>query len=152
MSTWIVVLIAACEQVIKQTRENNGTEGEHLAGVLKVPVLKDKIYLTKYHNEGAFLNLGSKHKEFVKGLSMGLCAVCFLMYVFSFGKKGKKLLRTGLAFLLGGAFSNTYDRMVRGYVVDYFGFEVKNDKLRGLVFNISDFCIMIGAMITVIAI
>lgn len=83
---------------------------------------------------------------------MGLCAVCFLMYVFSFGKKGKKLLRTGLAFLLGGAFSNTYDRMVRGYVVDYFGFEVKNDKLRGLVFNISDFCIMIGAMITVIAI
>lgn len=97
MSTWIAVLIAACEQVIKQTRENNGTEGEHLTGVLKVPVLKDKIYLTKYHNEGAFLNLGSKHKEFVKGLSMGLCAVCFLMYVFSFGKKAKAAsYRTGI--------------------------------------------------------
>ena len=35
MSTWIAVSIAACEQVIKQTRENNGTEGEHLTGASK---------------------------------------------------------------------------------------------------------------------
>ena len=150
MTTWIAVLIAACEHVIKQVREKNGKEGEHITGFSELPFLKDKVYLTKYHNYGAFLNLGSKHPEFIKGLSVGLCILCFLLHIFSFGRKGKQLLRAGLAILLGGAFSNTYDRMTKGYVVDYFGFEVKNEKIRNLVFNISDFCIMIGAAITVL--
>ena len=35
------------------------------------------------------------------------------------GQKGKAALKLGLAFLLGGAFSNTYDRLKRKYVVDY---------------------------------
>lgn len=60
------------------------------------------------------------------------------------------MLKTGLSILLGGAYSNTYDRLVRGYVVDYFGFQVKNERLRNIVFNISDFCIMIGALISVL--
>ena len=66
------------------------------------------------------------------------------------GTKGKMLLKTGLSFLLGGAFSNTYDRMIRGYVVDYFGFQVKNENLQKIVFNISDFCIAIGAALCVL--
>lgn len=60
-------------------------------------------------------------------------------------------MRTGLAMLLGGAYSNTYDRLRRKYVVDYVSFGVPVKRLRRIIFNISDFCIMIGAMITVIA-
>lgn len=140
----IIVIIVAVESVIKQVREQNGTEGE------KIPVLNGKIYLTKYHNYGAFLNWGKNRPEFVKGLSAGLCILCAAMFVLTLGAKGKILLKTGLAFLLGGAFSNTYDRMVRGYVVDYFGFQVKNEKLQKIVFNISDFCIAIGAALCVL--
>ena len=61
-----------------------------------------------------------------------------------------RVMRTGLAFLLGGAFSNTYDRLKRKYVVDYFSLNVKWKRLRRIVFNISDFCIMTGALLTVI--
>jgi len=43
------------------------------------------------------------------------------------------------------------DRLTRGYVVDYFGFRVKNKRLRNVIFNISDFGIMIGAVLLVIA-
>lgn len=139
----IVIAIVALEAVIKQVREQNGVEGE------RKPFLKGKLYLSKYHNYGAFLNLGQKRPEFVKGLSAGLCLICTILFVFTMGRKGKVLLRTGLSFLLGGAYSNTYDRLVRGYVVDYFGFQVKNERLRNIVFNISDFCIMIGALICV---
>jgi len=57
-------------------------------------------------------------------------------------------LKMSMALLLGGAYSNLYDRMKREYVVDYFGFNVKNQKLRSIVFNISDFCIMIGAAVS----
>lgn len=140
----IIIAIAAAEAVIKQVREQNGVSGE------KKPFLKGKLYLTKYHNYGAFLNLGQKRPEFVKGLSAGLCLICTIVFVFSMGTKGKTLLKTGLSILLGGAYSNTYDRLVRGYVVDYFGFQVKNEKLGNIVFNISDFCIMIGAFISVL--
>ena len=54
------------------------------------------------------------------------------------------------SLLLGGAFSNTYDRLKRKYVVDYFSFGVKWEPLRAIVFNISDFCILIGALIIAI--
>ena len=47
MTTWIAVLIAACEHVIKQVREKNGKEGEHITGFSELPFLKDKVYLTK---------------------------------------------------------------------------------------------------------
>lgn len=140
----IVIAIVAIESVIKQVMEQKGTKGE------RKPILGGKLYLTRYHNYGAFLNLGEKRPEFVKGLSLGLCLACAILYIMTLGRKGKGLLKVGLSLLLGGAFSNTYDRMVRGYVVDYFGFQVKNEKLRNIVFNISDFCIMIGAVIAVI--
>lgn len=149
ITIWIAIVIATCESVIKQVRELNGKEGEHITEFEKAPFLNGKIFLTKYHNHGAFLNLGKNHPEFIKGLSVALCIICSLVYIFTLGKKGKFLLKTGLAFLTGGAFSNTYDRLTKGYVVDYFGFESKNAKIRNLVFNLSDFCIMIGAAITV---
>ena len=140
----IIIAIVAVEAVIKQVREQNGCAGE------RKPFLSGKLYLTKYHNYGAFLNLGQKRPEFVKGLSAGLCIICTIVFVLTMGPRGKKLLKTGLSVLLGGAYSNTYDRLVRGYVVDYFGFRVKNERLGNIVFNISDFCIMIGALLCVL--
>ncbi|HJA92944.1 MAG TPA: signal peptidase II, partial [Candidatus Eisenbergiella merdipullorum] len=60
---------------------------------------------------------------------------------------GCAALKTGLSLLLGGAWSNTYDRLKRKYVVDYFSLNVKWKPLRQIIFNISDFCILIGALI-----
>lgn len=53
--------------------------------------------------------------------------------------------------LLGGAFSNTYDRCRRKYVVDYFSFGVKWKRLSRIVFNISDFGIILGALTAALA-
>ena len=51
--------------------------------------------------------------------------------------------------MLGGAYSNTYDRLVRKYVVDYVSFRVPG-RLKKVIFNIGDFCIMIGALLCVL--
>ena len=83
-------------------------------------------------------------------LSLLLSVLMTLVFLLSFGQRGNHVMRTGLAFLLGGAFSNTYDRLKRKYVVDYFSLNVKWKRLRRIVFNISDFCIMTGALLTVI--
>lgn len=108
------------------------------------------ILLRKYHNRGAFLDLGEKKSGLVAALSVILTAGALAVFLFSLGRRGNGLLRLGMALLLGGAFSNTYDRLRRKYVVDYFSFPVKWKRLRSVVFNLADFCILFGALLAVL--
>lgn len=110
------------------------------------------ILLRNHHNRGFILNIGQGRRRAVAALSMVLAVLLGGLFVLSLGRRGNKLLRIGLAFLLGVAFSNTYDRLKRQYVVDYFSFNVKWKRLRRIVFNLSDFCIMIGALLLVVGV
>lgn len=122
-----------------------------------------KVIIKKYHNRGAMLNIGDKNQHFVALLSLVFSAFVTGMFVVTLGMKGKGLLKTGLALILGGAYSNTYDRLKRKYVVDYLSFHITMkkcsckllnkiaDKFSAVVFNISDFGIIIGAMLLVIS-
>ncbi len=114
------------------------------------PVWGGRLLLRRYHNRGAALNLGERRRPLVAVLSLILTVVSCMAFVCSLGSRGNALLRTGLSFLLGGAFSNTYDRLRRKYVVDYVSFPVKWERLGRIVFNISDFCIMTGALLAVL--
>lgn len=105
------------------------------------------ILIRRYHNTGAMLNLGQSRRRVVAAVSVAFCAITFIVFLLSLGRKGNRLLRMGLALLLGGAFSNTYDRLKRKYVVDYFSFRVGWKPLRRIVFNLSDFCIITGALL-----
>ena len=140
----IVALIFAGELGIKNYVENKRNEGE------EKEICKGRILLRKYHNKGACMNLGEKKSNVVAGLSLILTAVLALVFLFTLTRHGNGWLKAGLSLLLGGAFSNTYDRLKRKYVVDYFSFGVKWEPLRAIVFNISDFCILIGALIIAI--
>lgn len=106
--------------------------------------------LRKHHNRGVVLNFGQNRRRAVAAVSVALTAALSVLFVCSLGQRGNRLLRLGLSFLLGGAFSNTYDRLKRKYVVDYFSFNVRWEPLRRIVFNFSDFCILAGAMLIVI--
>jgi len=110
-----------------------------------------KLILKKYHNTGAMLNLGASRRTVMTALSVLLTILVSLAFVFSLGHWGNNALRVGLALLLGGSFSNTYDRLKRKYVVDYLSFNVKWKWFRRIVFNFSDFCIIIGSFLTVLA-
>lgn len=81
---------------------------------------------------------------------LSVCLTVFLtvFFIFTLGMAGKRLLKWGLTLLLGGAFSNTYDRLVRKYVVDYVSFNVPLKGLKKVIFNIGDFCILIGALVS----
>ena len=111
---------------------------------------KGRILIRKHHNRGAMLNIGQAKRKFVAGLSVAMTIVAVICFLISLGHKGNTFLRLGLSLLLGGAFSNTYDRLKRKYVVDYFSFGTNWSPLRSIVFNMSDFCIMIGALLAVI--
>ena len=107
-----------------------------------------KLLIRKHHNKGMMLNAGQKRRRLVAALSLAFTVLLTLVFVVSLGHRGNNLLRLGLSLLLGGAFSNTYDRLRRGYVVDYVSFPVKWQGFRKIVFNCSDFCIIIGSLIS----
>lgn len=144
----IAVGIFLLEYLIKGYIEKHKSEGniEEKCGGL--------LWIRKYHNRGAFLNFMEKNRPVVAGVSIALSLLMTGLFILTLGKKGKALLKTGLALLLGGAFSNTYDRLHRKYVVDYFSIHIAKGSFRKLstvVFNIADFCIMMGAVLLVIA-
>ena len=109
-------------------------------------ILGGSILVRKYHNRGAVLNLGEQKRKAVAMLSLFLTVLLTVVFIVTLTRHGNSWLKAGLSLLLGGAFSNTYDRLKREYVVDYFNFNVTWEPLRNIVFNLSDFCILIGTM------
>jgi len=136
----IVAGIFVAELFIKGMAERQLREKE------EKQVCKGALILKKYHNRGAFLNAGERHRSLVAGISLVLCVLLAISLVRSLTREGR-LCKTGLSLLLGGALSNTYDRLRRKYVVDYFSFGVKWKPLRRIVFNLSDFCILFGVIL-----
>ncbi len=144
LSVLTVFGIFLVDQLIKKRVEKyiqirGGQQGEK-------EILGGRLLRRRHHNRGARLNFGESKRIFVAVLSVSLTSVLTVIFLCSLGQRGNRLLRAGLSLLLGGAFSNSYDRLKRGFVVDYVSFNVKWEPLRRIVFNISDFCIIIGAL------
>lgn len=140
----LAITIFVADLLIKNYIEHTIEEGteESLCG--------GRILLRRHHNRGMIMNAGERRRGFVSVVSLVLTLGVTVLFLATFTCKGSRMLKAGLAFLLGGAYSNTYDRLARKYVVDYVSFPVKNEKIRNIVFNISDFCILIGALFMVI--
>ena len=136
----IIASIFTGEFFIKELVEHYVKPGE------KKLILKEKLFLTKYHNYGAALNFMEKKQGMVAILSVILSIICTIFFLITFTRGGKEPLKLSLAFLLGGAYSNTYDRLKRKYVVDYVGFQHKKKRKKEIIYNLSDFCIILGAM------
>lgn len=141
----LAVSIFLLDLLVKNYMEKHLEEGETRL------FCKGRLLLRKYHNRGAFLDLGEKKQGVVALISLLLTLFMTVIFLATFSFRGNSTLKTGLALLLGGAYSNTYDRLTRKYVVDYVSFPVKNERFRRIVFNLSDFCILIGALLMTIA-
>ncbi len=137
----LAVTVFTLDLLIKNHIEKTRAEGE------AEPACGGLVMVRRYHNRGAFLNLGEKRQKFMTMVSLLLTLFLTVVFLTTFTFRGRSTLKAGLALLLGGAYSNTYDRLKRKYVVDYVSFPVKNKKIAGIVFNISDFCIMAGALL-----
>ncbi len=153
----IVLSLFALDSTIKSYIEKNMEIGE------THPILGGKILLKRSHNKGALLNIGESHPTFVVYLSVACTILVTGGLLVAFGREEKKMLKTGLALIIGGAYSNTYDRCRRSYVVDYFSFAPMTKKVghplltkwskrcSTIVFNIADFGIFAGAALIVVA-
>ena len=76
-------------------------------------------------------------------VTMRLCIVAFVIWMWRRTPKDKFFAHTGFAFILAGAFGNLLDRFIYGHVIDYILFYTETWSFA--VFNIADSFITIGA-------
>ena len=136
----IIISIFLFEKRIKNYIEENREMHK------KEEILKGHIILNRYHNKGVFLNVLENNLKLVKTLTITLLGILLLVFAIILPKKNSNGIKLALSLIIGGAASNTYDRFKRGYVVDYFSFKA----LKRIIFNISDICIFLGAVLLLI--
>ena len=104
-----------------------------------------RIRLHKHHNEGFPFGAFKEKKELVKMVPLAVVSAAAGVLFSILTKKGKLVEKIGLSMVIGGGLSNLYDRLFRGYVVDYFSIQWK--KLKEVIFNLGDLFVFAGTLI-----
>ena len=120
------------------------------------------LRLTHLENRGFFLGLGQKHEKLLRWLPMGvwllaavrwfkgaaaLAAACLLPQP----SRRPFAAQLGISLVLSGGVSNQYDRLRRGSVTDYLQFPHRRIKKRALVWNLADFMLLGGVVLTMLS-
>lgn len=136
----IPILTATADILIKQSVERNLGESD------EKEIMGGRVILRKVYNEGFAFNILEKRPKIVTGVSCAVGAAVFLYGQFLMTQKKRVLEKTGIMLASGGAWSNFFDRAVRGRVVDYLAIKTKWKKAQAVTFNIGDLCIFAGAL------
>jgi signal peptidase II len=108
------------------------------------------MILEKYYNSGAAFNFLAGKPKLMKVIHTVIMAVVAVFYYFLLKMPGKKIGKFGMSLLVGGGLSNLFDRYQKGYVVDYLRFHAGPKGLRKIIFNVSDFFVFLGAVLTIL--
>lgn len=141
----LFLVLVCLDMGIKQYIENTYREREERETII------DKVVMRKVYNRGFLLNTLQDHPGIVKGASAGVGAGVILYDLWLFIRKGRFFKKLGMVFLSVGAFSNVYDRLIRGKVIDYIGVQSKYKFLSRITANLADAYVMVGAILAGIA-
>lgn len=137
----LFILLTTFDMGIKEYVE------EHFEKKTEKETVIPKVVLRKVHNKGFCLDTLDKYPCIVKGVSAAISGAIGIQAYSLFQKRGSWMEKLGITILGAGAFSNTFDRIGRGYVVDYFGVKIKNSKLSKITANIADVYVLVGSAI-----
>ncbi|MCI9007206.1 MAG: signal peptidase II [Lachnospiraceae bacterium] len=130
--------LAVKHEIDTDENEEKRPERELLGGAVRIKRLR---------NYGMAGGRFSGHMSSIIKFSGIMTLAGMVRFLSLLPKNGHKLQKAGYALLTGGALSNLYDRCKKGYVVDYVSFRTPFQRLNRLVFNLSDFFIMAGALL-----
>lgn len=143
--TILIGILCGVDLWLKSYMETHLQQGEERK------VFGGKIALRRVHNRGMAMNRGETHPRVVKFLSASVTIVLVIYYLFLLRKKEDWFCKTGVALAIAGGISNSYDRFVRKYVVDYFGVCTKWKKLEKITFNLGDLFIFLGGIFLILS-
>lgn len=109
--------------------------------------LAGPVVMRRVSNRGMCCGLLSERRGIVRTLSLTAAGVVTALQAASLLREKGFWKKKALCLLSAGAWSNTFDRFTRGYVVDYIGFQQQDSKLSKLTYNLGDFLIASGALL-----
>ena len=112
--------------------------------------MSSHVVLRKVYNRGFILDTLDQYPKLVQRSSLILGIVLLVYDLRLFLTKGRRLEKLGLTLLSAGAFSNIYDRVIRGKVIDYIGFKSRWKSLSRITANLADFYVLIGNVLAVL--
>ena len=137
----IAVILFVTDFVLKKYMDQKLQYG------MEEEILEGNIILNKVHNHGAIFGFLQEQKEILRFLSLMAAGFIVLLFTITLPRNRKYLTKIGLALILGGGANNLYERLTKGYVVDYFSFK----QLKRLVFNLSDIFVFLGTALCIIS-
>jgi signal peptidase II len=140
------LLLFAAAAAYALDRMTKALAEDHLAGRPPIVVIPKVVQLRYTTNSGGAFSLFPNHPWVFFGATLVVCAVILL----TSWRLSSTLSAIALGLVLGGAMGNLTDRIVRGpgvsgQVVDFIDFHIWP------VFNVADSCIVIGALLLVLA-
>lgn len=142
----ITLCLALIDITLKSCIENSMTKKEERTAC------GGKVVLRKVYNKGVCMNLLEDKPDVVKYTSAYVAVLLTIYQLVTLLRKGKWIKKAGLSLTAAGAWSNTFDRWVRGYVIDYIGLETKKKECSRLTFNLGDFFIGAGGILLVLSV
>ena len=108
-----------------------------------IEVIRNFFYISYVHNEGAAWSIFHGNRWFL--VIMSFIALYAVIKYFLLDINVTKAETVGYSLLLGGVVGNLIDRLVHGFVIDFFDFFILGYNFP--VFNIADTCIVLGVII-----
>ena len=113
--------------------------------------INDFINITHQRNPGAAFSFladaGGWQRWFLSTIAIAVC-LYIVYWLNELKKENKVLLPYGLSLVLGGALGNLFDRIMLGYVTDYFQVLIFGWPFPS--FNVADAAISIGAVLIIV--
>ncbi len=109
-------------------------------------IIKNFYYLTYYKNSGIAFGMFENGKIII--IVVSLLLLLLLIYELKNFYKNR-VAALSFCLLIGGLIGNLIDRIFLGYVRDFLEFDIFN--INFPIFNISDACIVVGAIILIIS-
>ncbi|ADQ46193.1 lipoprotein signal peptidase [Caldicellulosiruptor kronotskyensis 2002] len=133
MVYWIIIMLTfVLDQITKARAENVfvGSSINLLGGILSLTYVQNR--------GGAFSILEGKRRFFIVVSIVLILFLCYMIF-----KSTNNLYKLSFSLIVGGAMGNLFDRIAKGYVVDFIDIKVIP------VFNLADFFITCGVLLLI---
>lgn len=108
-----------------------------------VPVIDNVFHITYIRNFGAAFSILQNRQVFLQIIT-GCVILAFFVYLLRKRRSLSPMMACSLALLISGGAGNFIDRVLRGYVVDFFDFRIWP------VFNVADIAVCCGCFLLVL--
>lgn len=138
--TIIAAVLVAADYITKLWAERV------LTRISSIPLIENVFHLTYVENRGIAFGMFSGGRVVFIAVSLVVMAV-LLIIVFKTTKSARTVwLKGGASLVIAGAIGNLIERIVKGYVVDFFDFRLINFP----VFNVADIAVCVGVVMLLI--